>query len=294
MEESTTGPRSGVTDDNNDLFGPVPSSKQSPPLSHYTSLDGFLNIIKESQIRASNILFLNDTEEMEYGMKVAKDVMQTLATRPFDPPVKRLQKTLSVAGSIPDVYACCFCEEPDMLSQWRGYGAASQSVSIQFDTDQLVALARAQEFELSQVIYGKKQAMSLLRERLKSAEPSASIVRSLLGSDDPSAYTADDARRTAVLDLAPRFKNDAFKEEREWRIIARAHVVKQVEYRTRDNVIMPYVNVGSKNTRLPITRVTVGPGKDAALTRKSVEKFLSKNLFYNEIEVAISAIPFRT
>ncbi|MGO7837617.1 hypothetical protein ACC727_35360, partial [Rhizobium johnstonii] len=65
-------------------------------------------------------------------------------------------------------------------------------------------------------------------------------------------------------------------------------------HRTRDNVIMPYVNVGALNTRLPITRVTVGPGKDASLTRKSIEKFLSQRPFYSDVEVAVSSIPFRT
>lgn len=276
-------------DDNNDLFADLPLTRpfSSTILSHYTSLEGFLNIINESQIRASNILFLNDTEEMEYGMKVAKEVLVKL-TKTKQP------RALTSATSIPDVYACCFCEEPDMLSQWRGYGVSGQSVSIQFDADQLSVLARAQEFELSKIIYGKKQAIALLRERLKNAESSATLVRAVLGFSDENAYTPDDARRTAVLDLAPRFKNNAFQEEKEWRIIAKAHVVKQVKYRTRDNVIMPYVNIGSPTTGLPIVRVTVGPGKDAELTRKSVEKFLSQQLFYHDVEVAISNIPFRT
>lgn len=284
-------------DDNNDLFGDIlgePQSRSNKTLSHYTSLDGFLNIIKESQIRASNILFLNDREEMEYGMRVAKDVIAEIMQATGDTPVKRITRALTKSSDIPDVYACCFCEEPDMLSQWRGYGVAGQSVSIQFDADALNQLARGHNMTLSQVIYDKKKAISMLRERLKNADASASIVRSVLGVTDENVYTADDARRTAAIDLAPNFKNDAFMQEQEWRIIARAHVVKQVEYRTRDNVIMPYVNIGYENHPLPITRVTIGPGKDSALTRKSVEKFLSTRGFYSGVEVAVSQIPFRT
>ncbi|MGR9247039.1 DUF2971 domain-containing protein [Rhizobium leguminosarum] len=282
-------------EDSNDLFSPLPpAAKINKTLSHYTSLDGFLNIIRESQIRASNILFLNDTEEMEYGMRVARDVLAEIDQVRPDTPLKRIARALTGMNDIPDVYACCFCEEHDMLSQWRGYGAATQSVSIQFDADQLSAVARAQEFDLHPVTYGKRQAMKVLRARLKGAESTASIVRALMNSKDETDYTADDARRMAVLDLAPRFKNDAFAEELEWRIIAKAHVVKKVEYRTRDNVIMPYVNVGALNTRLPISRVTVGPGKDASLTRKSIEKFLSQRPFYCDVEVAVSSIPFRT
>lgn len=282
-------------DESNDLFSGLPASKRlDKTLSHYTSLDGFLNIIKESQIRASNILFLNDTEEMKYGIEVAKDVLNEIEQARSDAPIKRASQRLSTPSSIPDVYACCFCEEPDMLSQWRGYGATGQSVSIQFDADQLSAIARAQEFELHPITYGRKQAMKLLRERLAGAESTAAIVRALMNTKEEEVYTADDARRNAVLDLAPRFKNDAFSEEQEWRIIAKAHVVKQVEYRTRDNVIMPFVNIGSQHTPLPITRVTVGPGKDGGLTRRSVEKFLSQQPFYHAVPVALSGIPFRT
>lgn len=274
--------------DNNDLFSAMPLADRlsNTILSHYTSLDGFLNIIKENQIRASNILFLNDTEEMEYGIKVAKDVLTKLS------PTKKSQALTSL-NEIPDVYACCFCEQPDMLSQWRGYGASGQSVSIQFKAQQLENLAKSQEFELHKVIYGRKQAIELLRDRLKRAPSTASLVRALLGTKDENAYTEDDARRTAILDLAPRFKNDAFQEEQEWRIIAKAHTVKKVEYRTRDNVILPYVNIGSA-TGLPIARVTIGPGKDAELTRKSVDKFLSQNPLYKDVEVAVSKIPFRS
>ncbi len=281
--------------DSNDLFSSLPpTAKINKTLSHYTSLDGFLNIIRESQIRASNILFLNDTEEMEYGMRVARDVLAEIDQARSDAPIRQLTRALTGSSDIPDVYACCFCEEQDMLSQWRGYGAATQSVSIQFDADQLAALARAQEYDLFQVSYGKKQAINQLRERLRTAESRAAVVRALLQSKYESGYTADDARRAAVVDLAPRFKNDAFSEEREWRIVAKGYVVKHVEYRTRDNVIIPYVNVGSPNTRLPITRVTVGPGKDAGLTRKSIEKFLSQGPFYSDVQVAVSSIPFRT
>ncbi|MDR6757195.1 hypothetical protein J2Y48_002491 [Mycoplana sp. BE70] len=282
-------------DDNNDLFAAISSTSNAKhfpkTLSHYTSLDGFLGIIRESRIRASNILFLNDKEEMQYGINVARDVINELVEQ--EPSAAALKPTgrSPRPNVIPDTYACCFCEEADMLSQWRGYGSASQSVSIQFDGPLLAKVARALQFDLEAVIYGKKRAMELLRETLNDEVTTATIIRSLLKDD---GYNVDDYRRSVTLDLSPRFKNDAFAEEREWRIIAKAHVVKQVEYRTRDNVIMPYVNISNPTVGLPITRVTIGPGKDTALTRKSVEKFLSQTQFYSHVKAVESSIPFRT
>lgn len=32
-----------------------------------------------------------------------------------------------------DAFACCFCEERDLLSQWRAYGKYEQGYAIEFD-----------------------------------------------------------------------------------------------------------------------------------------------------------------
>lgn len=279
-------------DDNNDLFGSIPSStpeKRPQTLSHYTSLDGFLNIIKESQLRASNILYLNDRQEMIYGVKIAKEVLDEI--------IKNKSKRGNIMADYrapsttetPDTYACCLCEEPDMLSQWRGYGSATQSVSIQFSFPDLVNLVSHNGVEMRKVIYGRKQVMDSIRERLSNLDeetPFNALVARVLD------LNMDEARRDAIYDLSPQFKNQSFEEEREWRIIVRAKSSKRVEFRVRDNVIMPYVNISAD--RLPISRITIGPGKEAELTRKSVENFLRNTAQYRDVKVVISQIPFRT
>ena len=72
-------------DDNSDLFSAMPQqpkeSRFPRTLSHYTGLDGFLSIIQNNTIRASNILFLNDKEEMQYGIDVATEVLKEIESR---------------------------------------------------------------------------------------------------------------------------------------------------------------------------------------------------------------------
>lgn len=281
--------------EDNDLFASffpdpkkLPGAKDTPTfLSHYTSLEGFLSIIESHTIRASNISFLNDKEEMEYGLNVAKDVIKEIekATTQTEWPRNPWSR------DIPDVYACCFCEQPDMLSQWRGYGASSQSVSIQFSGPELYMLARTYEFDLERVIYGRKRAMELLRERLKFEEGDTVLARILF---ETKLIDAEEMRYTHAINLAPRFKNEAFSEEHEWRIIAKQQVVKDVKYRVRDNVIMPYVDLSNTGTGLPIERITVGPGKETSLTVKSIEKLLSNSILYKDVKVIPSKIPFRS
>lgn len=275
-----------------DLFV-LPSVEALKPktLSHYTSLDGFLSIIQQSQLRASNILFLNDKEEMSYGIKVARDLLEEVEVRQGTKKPDGRGKHLRLLEELPDVYACCFCAEPDMLSQWRGYGGGGQSVSIQFDTEKLEQLAAGMTFNLRQVLYGRAAAMEMLRKRLQEVDTDIPLVQIIFETLD---LKSDDFRREVILDMSPQFKNHAFQEEREWRVIAKASAVKRVEYRVRDNVVVPFITIGAEDSRLPIERVTVGPGKDAALTRKSISNFLAKSEFYRDVDVTISSIPFRT
>lgn len=282
-----------MTDDNNDLFASLPSlsgDNRIDTLSHYTSLDGFLGIIKEHQLRASNILYLNDRQEMVYGVTMANDVMKEIIKRNEQAGVKAAEFKIPSTNEPPDTYACCFCEETDMLSQWRGYGSATQSVSIQFDFARLVALAADNQVELKKVIYGRKQVMDEFHKVLGKFNgniPMMNLMSRVLNLDMESA------RRDAIYDLSPQFKNQSFSEEREWRIIVRAKSEKPVQYRVRDNVIMPYVNVMAPNG-LPITKVTIGPGKEAKLTQRSIENFLRNQPRYADVKVVVSAIPFRT
>ncbi|UPA25356.1 DUF2971 domain-containing protein [Shinella oryzae] len=269
-------------------FKKIPGAKDVPELlSHYTSLEGFLSIVKYHSIWASNILFLNDKEEMQYGIDVARDV------------VAEIEKTTSRADrprvirqrEIPDVYASCFCEHHDLLSQWRGYGNSNQTVSIQFRGRDLFRLARIYNFDLERVIYGRKHTMELLRERLAIAEDDPSLIQAIMNDN---SIGPDEMRYARIINLAPRFKNEAFEEEKEWRIIAKQQVVKEVQYRVRDNVVMPYVVISNVGAGLPIQGVTVGPGKETSLTVRSIEKFLSNSPFYRDVRVSPSKVPFRS
>lgn len=291
LQNSTKG--FPLATENNDFFANFPDPsvfaadmRVPEVLSHYTSLEGFLSIIQSNTIRASNILFLNDKEEMQYGIDVAKDVIGEI-----EKSAKRTSSTRQQQPrEIPGVYASCFCENADMLSQWRGYGAASQSVSIQFDGPRLHHLADAYEFDLEGIIYGRKRAMELLRKRLEVEKSDANIMR-LIYQDEHTGV--DIMRYSRMINLGPRVKNEAFSEEKKWLIIAKQEVIKQVHYRVRDNVIMPFVKLNAGNG-LPIVRVTFGRGKDTILTEKSISKLLSNTQFYKNVDVVSSTIPLRS
>jgi len=62
-----------------------------------------------------------------------------------------------------DFYVCCFCEEDDLLSQWRSYGANGTGVSLGFESTGFTFLTGADVpsqtglMSLSRVFYNLEQ-----------------------------------------------------------------------------------------------------------------------------------------
>lgn len=289
-------------DDSNDLFASLGKQPAAPnrttTLSHYTDLGAFIGILSKGQLWASNIRFLNDSREMEFGLDTAKELFKDfLRLYPGEVP-KQFRRFDPITGNtIPDVYACCFCEEGDMLSQWRGYGLSRQSVSIQFDYTALEYMTGTRKQSLTKVIYGKSEARKYLREQLTMDGVSFSEVEDLL--DDTTAANFNKVRTQTIFRHAPRFKDDGFREEREWRIIITDGEANP-SYRVGNNVVIPYrifegempFPPSDLPSRLPITSITIGPGKDLALTEKSVRHFLDAK-GYDRVAILHSKIPFR-
>ncbi|API50575.1 hypothetical protein BMW22_02045 [Rhizobium leguminosarum] len=282
-------------DDSNDLFSGMPLSprQQTIPasypksVSHYCDLEAFRSIVTRGLLWASNINFLNDKQEMQHGLKIARDVMQELLRAQPNMTDTQVKRSMWTVSDVPDVYVCCFCENPDLLSQWRGYGAGKQIVSIQFDTGDLVGLGLIDDMVLGQIYYGKEAALTLLRDLLSKPDIVQSIVR------NRNVATEREQRET-IVQWSPRFKDEGFAEEREWRFVSKGKPT-NVQYRVRDNVLLPYIAFGPANGYpLPIRSVTIGPGKESDLTSKSVSHFIQSIPMYQGVRVLDSKIPFRT
>ena len=87
-------------------------------LYHYCSVETFFQIIKNQTLRLTNIQYMNDSEELHYGIDLLGK---------SDEEMLYLDK--KYRGYI-DIYAMCFSEMGDLLSQWRGYGDNAEGLSI--------------------------------------------------------------------------------------------------------------------------------------------------------------------
>jgi hypothetical protein len=274
-----------------ETFTPTP-----PRLAHYTHLDAFRQIVEKSTLFASNIRFLNDRQEMEYGLGEATKFLDT--TIEEDDGSKRKKAVLravknKLAKSIPQAYACCFCEDSDSLGQWRGYTNNTQGVAIEFDSTELTHHFDAVNSTLQKVIYGEGETRSMLRNHLKSALVDLDgQFEELLGVDDAEAA---ESIKSLLLGLAPRFKHKSFKDEQEWRmLVTKPTDLQNIQFRTRDNVLVPYIILGDVKKPLPIKRIVIGPGKDMDITLQSVKGFMDRQWQYKNVEIEKSSVPFRT
>lgn len=263
-----------------------------PPehLVHYTTLSGLLGIVSDKAIHASNVSYLNDKRELTHALEESLEVLTTVAKGAdslWRPALEAAEKRIS-DGELPPTYAACFCKEPDLLSQWRGYGG-EQGVSIVFDRSRLEQAFVHTGAVLRRVFYTKVSTRQKVAELL---EQQLRTLRDLDRMIDLEPRERADYAFRAISELLPRFKHRGFLEEAEWRFVSQEARENDVKYRVRGHALLPYIALAAIEAPLPILKVIVGPGREPAFTRKSVEHFLRAKGY--TCPVVKSRVPYRT
>ena len=128
---------------------------------HYTDLNGLKGIIESGSLWATHFSFLNDSNELIHGMNCLGNALQYLRDD-FNPKtLKFIEQALTHfrMHRAAHVYNLSFCLEPDLLSQWRGYGS-SQGVCLEFDDEELIDSLELTPYQVfkNRVIYTKEDS----------------------------------------------------------------------------------------------------------------------------------------
>jgi hypothetical protein len=142
------------------------TSSKPDRLYHYTDAAGLIGIVERQVLWATDAEFLNDAQELRFGRAEVHAALLSRASElstgkargdhpeypeyPDALAYTAASMMLGAAESIQPnarhdeyfqvaVYVTCFCEEPDLLSQWRGY-AAGGGFAIGFSTSALTEL----------------------------------------------------------------------------------------------------------------------------------------------------------
>jgi hypothetical protein len=288
------------------LDKPVPDT-----VYHYTSTDGLLGILASKGIWATDIAFLNDAHEFSHGLEVLMNFLRKATGLRVgadgEPAFTSLRHgfTEMAAGFTLDIlqkhtrcFVACFCEKPDVLSQWRGYGRDS-GFALGFDGAALRSyLSVSCNLPLVPVVYGLEDQEANVQSRIDALLPDLDEARFKAMTDEDISNLLDDSedeRRRSLFPLCIQFKNSAFEAEEEWRIgILQARASSSIQFRSGPLGLTPYVNVRLAEKALPLKTVVVGPGPHAELRQSALELLLTKFGYEStNVEVQPSAIPFR-
>lgn len=96
-------------------------------------------------------------------------------------------------------------------------------------------------------------------------------------------------KTTAV--YAMFFKNAAFKEEQEYRLVFKKRKETRVLYREKDGFLIPYIQIKLSEKRLPVKEIMVAPQNHTDLAQKGMEYMMAEKGYH--VTVALSNIKLR-
>ena len=180
---------------------------------HYTSATALENIVRSRSLYLSDVSAMNDTAEVSLAFDMVEGMLTSHGGKYDLNYLGAVRSVVDLArtATLFPLFVASFCEDGDLLSQWRAYGP-QQGFALGFDR---VALAQAWssgndgESDLNQVLYSHTpQANEFLETRLVEIFEAAPV------SPQQHVNLARGLRQ-----YVPLIKHEAFKEEREWRVI---------------------------------------------------------------------------
>lgn len=213
---------------------------------HYCSLETLIHIIKDKKIRLCNIGKMNDEQEC---IDIEKILLKIIADEKLD---KSNPEILDLVRTYRDYrddrhmpYIACFSEENDRLSQWRAYANDGEGVCIGFDFEDfedmeeqspsLVTIVGT-NLGYSKVIYSIDEKKGIIDESIKYFIE----VMKKAKNDFGLMQTLNDAVSNRLLKNTTIFKNQAFEEEAEYRIIylPLTNSVKEIDLDSNDSTLV--------------------------------------------------------
>lgn len=280
-------------------------SRNNPGLLyHYTNAAGLLGIVEHNKIWATHINFLNDASELIYARRLVEEALKhgeenskSEIVREF---FRRAATCFDVSQTM-DVFVSCFCQEGDLLSQWRGYAQAGEGYSIGMDGDQLGLIGGGRNFFFGPVEYDLavqerivNVILTMVVDRLNKMTKAQTVKQASSAIDECCKVF-----RRAIWYPLVTFKDAMFAAENEWRateVMTKEESAKQVRFRSSGSKLVPYIELDFSQFetlgKIPIRQICHGPTLNPQLSVRVLKLLLAKN-GYHDAEVLGSRIPLR-
>jgi Protein of unknown function (DUF2971) len=264
------------------FFSQTAVNCNEPIIFHYTGAAGALGILTSAQIWCTLTSHMNDREESRFAHSVAMGIasrelsqadagLRDRFLEEFSSQLRRIERV--------KIFAACFSECEDLLSQWRGY-SGKLGYALGFSLNNLKKVGAENGFSIAEVKYKHEEHEAELTPIVRSL-----IVRfdGTLNVDSDRAKIEADFRdgMRAIAEKSAVIKHPAFAEEREWRLHSNPFLPlhDQTDFVVRNDQIVPILKadledgtVGSPHfTRnICLRSLIVGPGPDQADRGKAI------------------------
>lgn len=267
-------------------------------LFHYTDINGFMGILDNSEFWLSDLKFLNDTEEWVNGCDIFDNLIDNYRELITVPVYRKffdcLREKLDYQKGNNNIFVMSFCEDGDLLSQWRGYGN-NGGISIGFSTkrNQILTCNNVQVTLLhDKILYDIADKEKLANEILGLGMENE-FIRSE-GAD----FVADVVSKV-IWYVIPLFKNNSFSSEKEYRWAYRTDNNEAVHFRERNGMILPFVKIkkvtdNDQVAKVNIEKIIIGPQKRQQEVSDGIKYYLECKGYIDLIDkVELSRIPYR-
>ena len=290
-------------------------------LYHYTSAEGLIGILSSLSFWMTNLRYMNDLSELQYARNLISGVIDSKSAQYNSNPIqkeffRRIRNTFSPFEGSTEVFATCFCENGNLLSQWRAYGGKGGGYAIGMDFFHLLRFLSKKCF-LRRVIYDPGDQNRIIAEVIDRV---CALLGELTSGQDVKEADSDNTlpqfcmfSNNLLGEYIFSFKHPEFVEEKEWRlvfvwdcnpIINRDSDFRDLRFRTFDGNVIPFCEVSFQNgvkaslqdnygLAFPIRELMVGPTVNPELNSQSVATMLTKTNPDQFPTIKESGIPLR-
>jgi hypothetical protein len=289
---------------------------KDPPqhLYHYTSISGLEGILTSRSLWASQIHFLNDTQEFRYSIEIFRKVLSQLRKEYPIPVLRAIGPTplpTDPEGLLGMFYnsaenflfhelfaktpICVFSlsENGDLLTQWRGYCPPGGGYSIGFSSKRLIQFLKTLDLYIERYLYDDKEQEAIVKGIVtKSGEK---FLKTFTGLPEEAEKITQGCLVDLFMDfsrVAAILKHPSFYEECEWRIISGPIENRHMSFRVGKSMLIPYFLISFEGIEpFPIDEIIIGPTPEQSLAKSSLFQFLLRNNL--KISIESSKTPYR-
>jgi len=269
-------------------------------LYHYTTISGLKGIVEDQSLWASDVRYMNDSAELHYIISLLRDCSEA-----YQEHKKFLNQFINwMSHRVTNghmVFAASFRANGNLLSQWRGYSQVGKGVSIGFKSEDVLALALDNQFQLGRCIYQRDKQITLISgviDNLLLTSKEMNLLSSAANLDSLFNNIEADMLRIAAL-----LKHPSFAEEDEWRLVSSVvtdYLSAPVYFREGASMLIPYYAfpLVSKHSlaereQVPIEHAFLGPTPNSILSLNSIRLYLQKKGVSLGKAITYCNIPYR-